>query len=151
MKRCFKCLRDLPLSEFYRHPAMADGHLSKCRDCTRADVASNRLAKLERVREYDRQRANLPHRKELRQRITREWDEKHPDRARAQQRANNALRGGQIERVTNCEGCGRTGRIEKHHPDYTRAELVIWLCKPCHSIADKIRRRMETGEQEKAS
>jgi hypothetical protein len=47
-----------------------------------------------------------------------------------------------------CEGCGKEVRIEKHHPDYTRPLLVIWLCKPCHAIADKVRRRMEADPME---
>ena len=41
MKKCFKCYEEKPLDDFYKHPQMADGHLNKCRPCTRADVASN--------------------------------------------------------------------------------------------------------------
>ena len=41
MKRCFKCGQDKPIEEFYRHKMMADGHLSKCKGCTRADVNAN--------------------------------------------------------------------------------------------------------------
>jgi hypothetical protein len=51
-KACFKCERRLPLSEFYRHPEMGDGHLGKCRGCTRTDVKANRLARSEHYAAY---------------------------------------------------------------------------------------------------
>jgi hypothetical protein len=38
MKTCFKCGETKGLAEYYKHPRMGDGHLNKCKDCTRKDV-----------------------------------------------------------------------------------------------------------------
>lgn len=141
-KACFKCGESKPISQFYRHPMMADGHLGKCKECARLDVAANRQLKIARYREFDKQRANRPDRVEARREYNRtprgrkahaeacKWHSKlHPDRARARYAVNNAIRDGKIQRQL-CEVCG--AKAEAHHEDYSRPLEVRWLCEPHH-------------------
>lgn len=41
-KKCFKCGTEKPLDEFYVHKMMGDGHLNKCKACTRKDAEERR-------------------------------------------------------------------------------------------------------------
>lgn len=144
MKTCFKCGVEKPIEDFYTHSEMADGHLGKCKDCTKLDMRIDRHTK-PRVREYDRERSKLPHRVALRNHIADRWASENPERKKAIVAANNAVRSGKLQRPTLCEGCGLPKRLQKHHHDYTKPLAVVWLCKTCHAIADKIRRAMEAA------
>jgi hypothetical protein len=64
MKLCFKCRRLQPITEFYKHSQMGDGHLGKCKDCAKKDAKQTRWAKIDHYRQYDRRRSSMPHRME---------------------------------------------------------------------------------------
>lgn len=138
MKVCFKCKQPKPLTEFYRHPQMGDGHLGKCKACTRKDALANRWAKIEQYRAYDKKRASMPHRIALRTRTTKAWYRQHPYRKYAQTLLWRALQSGKVVPLP-CMICG--DKAEAHHPDYSMPLDVVWLCSSHHKQAHAIARK----------
>ena len=136
-KTCFKCGKALPLTEFYPHPRMADGHLNKCKDCTRSDTMQNRRKRADYYRQYDRSRSDLPHRVARRNETCMRERVEEPQKYRARTAANNALKDGRIRREP-CHFCGATTDLEMHHPDYSRPLRVYWLCRLCHRKLDNM-------------
>ena len=142
MKICFKCYKEKNLDQFYKHPNMADGHLGKCKDCTRHDIEKHRSENLERIREYDRNRPNKAHRnfknlarqktengKLIHKKALANYDIKHPEKRRAVRAAGNAIRDGKLKRLP-CIKCGKNG--EAHHEDYSKPLDVIFYCNEHH-------------------
>jgi 5-methylcytosine-specific restriction endonuclease McrA len=74
-KVCKGCGLEKDLSEYYKHPRMADGHLIKCKLCVSARVRKNRRERLEQYAQYEKARANLPHRVEARRKYYEEHKE----------------------------------------------------------------------------
>ena len=66
----------------------------------------------------------------------------HPEKARARAAVHRAVRSGRLRRPAICDRCGRGGRIEAHHDDYSRRLVVRWLCQleGCHGRGGKPRR-----------
>ncbi len=144
MKTCFKCGKKKDLSEFYRHKQMADGHLGKCKQCTKADSTKHRDDNLEKVKAYDRARGMAPHRVALRaayaqteqgkQRLAagaKAYYKRWPAKTKAKNMVNNAVRDGKLFKEP-CSVCGSTDRIHGHHDDYAKPLNVRWLCSAHH-------------------
>lgn len=130
MKICFKCGATRPLSEFYKHPKMADGHVNKCKECNKKDVHENYVAKFEQYRAYEQGRAKFPHRLVLNTATVKRIRAQFPNKYKAQTAIGNAVRTGQIRRMP-CERCGSL-RVHGHHEDYSKPLEVMWLCPKHH-------------------
>jgi ribosomal protein S27AE len=126
-KVCFKCGVDKALSEFYRHPNMADGHLNKCKDCNKTDVRENRAKRVDYYRAYDRERGNR-----LTQEQRKYYRAAFPKKTLARTAVGNAVRDGKLKKPDTCQECGAGGVIHGHHDDYDKPLDVRWLCAACH-------------------
>ena len=128
-KICFACNIHLPISEFYKHTRMGDGHLNKCKNCTKKDVRKNRMLKLDYYKSYEKTRQNNDHRVLLR----REY-KVNPNKKKANSAVSNAIRDNRLFKSTYCEYCGTSDKIEAHHSSYSKEMymVVTWLCSACH-------------------
>jgi len=134
-KECFKCKTIKPLTEFYKHSEMADGHLNKCKQCVKHDVAEHREKNLEKIRAYDRERGKLPERIKLSVEVNRAWRSEDLRRQRAHGMVSRAIKKGELKRMP-CIRCGKS-KTEAHHDDYDKPLDVMWLCTPCHKQRHK--------------
>jgi len=126
---------------------MSDGHLGKCKECTKADAMKNRLANLERCQEYDRQRGRTEARKararayqkteqgkQKANEAKRRWTERNKVKRACHIITGNAIRDGKLVKAVICDNCGcQKDRIEAHHDDYSKPLEVKWLCRDCHA------------------
>ena len=146
MKVCFKCGETKPLAEYYAHKQMADGHLNKCKICTKKDANKHRAENLEYCKDYDRKRIDQPSRIAKRKEIAERWKndpelkekmrlsrivwlEKNTIKRAAHIITGNAIRDGKLVKQP-CIVCGEDA--EAHHEDYNYPMDVVWYCKKHH-------------------
>lgn len=138
LKKCFKCKFEKPLTEFYRHKKMVDGHLGKCKECTRKESATryNNLKEdpewitkeRKRVRERDRKPYFRDKKKERLKPIKKEsnkaYNSKYPEKRTARILSKS---------IQVAEG------LHKHHWSYNLkdAKDVIFLTVKDHSKAHR--------------
>lgn len=101
-KKCFKCEELKLLSEFYKHAGNSDGHLNKCKSCTKNDtkLRFNKLSlndewlDLERARhreKYYRLEYKEKHKpsNEIRERNMKKYYDKYPEKKKAKSSMGN--------------------------------------------------------------
>ena len=139
MKTCFKCGEAKELDQFYLHKRMADGHLNKCKECTKMDSAL-RIERKKRdplwlVQEARRCREKIKKNRSVCDPISvleakKRWAENNKNKVASQRILQNAVKSGRIERRP-CRACGAT-EVEAHHEDYSKPLDVVWLCDKHH-------------------
>lgn len=141
MKHCAKCGVQKADTDFYNRD-------NSCKECRKAAVRANYARNREAYREYERRRANLPHRIEAREKYQRTdrgrersnaakraYSARNPEKSYARQTVDNAVRDKRLWKSPCCmaPGCFNTERLHGHHVDYDKPLSVVWLCVSCHS------------------
>lgn len=152
MKTCFKCGELKPLDMYYVHKMMADGHLNKCKECTKKDTGEREKRKFQdpewREKELDRHREKAKRyreeckpSKEENKVTSKKWQQNHPTKRKAHNLASSAIKCGRLIKRP-CEICGNL-KVEAHHDDYEKPLSVRWLCKTHHAEHHVQMRRLE--------
>lgn len=149
MKTCKGCGIEKENDDFYVLAGNRDGLTGKCRVCIRDGVRKNRADHVDYYREFDRQRSNDENRvagriaynqtergREVRSVSVKTWIDNNPDKRKAQNAVNNAIRDGRLFRQP-CEECGSM-KVHGHHADYSKPLEVQWLCAACHTKEHKM-------------
>ena len=128
-KTCFKCGSTKPIEDFYAHPRMRDGHLNKCKECTRVDSS---MRDPEKLKAYEAIRSKTPKRRALALKVQRSIRERYPEKSTAHNKLSRAIKKGLVKRLAFCEICQSQQHVHAHHDDYSKPLEVRWLCSSCH-------------------
>ena len=129
-KDCRKCGVRKSRNAFYATPLNRDGCMGKCKECHKAAMKKNRRTN-PAVQAAERQRAKLPHRRAKATIAAPRWREKNPQRYRAQNAINNAIRDGKLKRGA-CS-CGAKKNVFGIPADPKKPlQRVGWKCARCY-------------------
>lgn len=109
---------------------MADGHLRYCKECCRKRDKERYWTSRESRLEYEKKRAKTLERKEKQRGYGKKHNLLNPEKYKARQKLQNAVRDGRVKREP-CMFCGKT-KVQAHHKDYSKPFDVIWVCFQCH-------------------
>ena len=155
MKQCFKCKETKPLDQFYIHLGMADGHLNKCKTCTKIDTAERENRKKQDFQWYEKEleRHRVKSAKWRQDGFKSEyalasniaWQLRNKNKRKAHNKVSNAIKSGKLARQPCCI-CGDP-KVEAHHDDYSKPLDVRWLCKKHHDAVHLELNRLRREER----
>lgn len=146
-KQCTKCKSVLPFSEFHKWKYGKDGYKSCCKKCNTKDVTSyqktprGRQIHLRNSCKYERTEKGKRNKKRyvgsdkgciMVKERSRKNRERFPEKCRARDVLNNAVKSGKIKAPSNCIVCSKRRKLHGHHDDYDNPLEVRWMCQKCH-------------------
>ena len=111
-----------------------------CTICNKHHKVDETWRQQNRDRLNAKARENYANNKEERKALARERTKKFPEKIRAVNKVNKAVRYGRLNKASACERCDRSDvRLEGHHHKGYQPPNdldVQWLCRSCHRKAD---------------
>ena len=95
----------------------------------------NGAHKIEKIREYDRQRSKNKERIAQATLINKNWRNEDKRRVKAHNAVSRAIKSGNLLKMP-CVRCDNEKSVA-HHEDYDKPLEVMWLCQPCHKQRHK--------------
>ncbi|KKM66147.1 hypothetical protein LCGC14_1484100 [marine sediment metagenome] len=138
-KACTKCGKKYPatLDCFYKDKSTKDGLCYRCKDCIEIYQRQYNVVHRQRLTDCGKLYRQTFAGKETAKKSCKKQRLKFPEKYKAKDALNCAVRYSKIKRSVSCEACGLLTKTEGHHPDYSKPLSVIWLCKKCHIIVHK--------------
>jgi len=115
-RKCYVCKIVKPLTEFWADKAEALGKSYRCKVCENKRYNEVLGPRIRQTAKY----------KKRHQEDTAKWRKKNLEKTKAYALSQRVPTG------KECERCGGTGRLHRHHPDYSKPLEIITLCVPCH-------------------
>ena len=131
-KTCSHCCKSKPITEFYKHVEMKDGHRNICKTCSISEsLAYNQSEKGKTVKGLYRTSIGGRRKHGI---DTAKFKALHPEVPAAHNAVNNAVRDGKLKRPSCCSICGAKCLPHGHHESYANDDWlkVIWVCVNCH-------------------
>lgn len=134
-KTCKTCNKRKPLTDFSRHRLSADGHVHRCKACTKAGRAKPQQRTPEQAARQ-RELAAEPHRRVANRVAVKSWMERHPEACAARRAVRQAIERGDLTPAPTCQvlGCEEK-KLDAHHANYSRPLAVLWICRSHHRQA----------------
>jgi hypothetical protein len=132
MKVCFKCNIEKPINDYYKHKQMGDGHLNKCKSCTRIDARKRELIITSTPEGLESER------KRHREKYYRlNYKNKHKPTKERKKQAMDNYKDKYPEKIKAVILCQRidSGGLQKHHWSYqlNHAKDIIPLSNKNHN------------------
>ena len=135
-KTCKGCGVEKTLDEFYAAARNSDGRMGKCKPCVKSSVRENRRNRKRQYAEYERSRADLPHRIEARRRYQEEHWEQISEYKKRWSEDNNE----------------RVAVYKRDHYEHNREEIIARSREWAGNNLEKVKRfKADNGRKRRAA